>query len=192
LLSVTASGVVSEYTNLPDSPPGVFSCSARVEIQSTVAAAWETLTNFTAYPEWNPFVREAKVIDPLGLRKPEQRPVEDSRLFFRVQIPALPLPVNSDTPDNPLHTQISYENVTHVQPELGRVAWRYHPDGLLHAERWQALSDIGDGKVLYESREVFSGALAGTIKTLMEENLQKSFAAQAAGFKLRLEGTTSP
>jgi len=102
-------------------------------------------------------VRAAIVVSPLNLTLPDQTPVEGKDLFLRVQIPPLPLPVNKDTPDNPLATQFSYEKITAVQPELGRLAWKFQPDVkvLLSAERWQAVSDLGNGMVLYESREVF-------------------------------------
>ncbi|KAF2255047.1 hypothetical protein BU26DRAFT_150104 [Trematosphaeria pertusa] len=190
LFSVSISGVYSEYTNLPDVAPGVFNVSARIEITTTVAAAWDALTDFPNYSKWNPFVRAAIAVSITNLTLPEQRPVENDRLFFRVQIPPLPLPVDEDTPDNPLHTQFAYENVTHVQPDLGRLAWAYQsPEILLEAERWQALSDIGGGKVLYESREVYHGALASTLEALYGEGLQEAFEGQAKGLKLLLEET---
>ena len=129
-------------------------------------------------------------MSPNNLTLPQQRPVENRRLFLRAQIPPLPLPVSAFTPDNVLHTQFAYENITHVQPELGRLAWEYaaSPGELLAAERWQAVSDLGSGKVLYESREVFSGALAVVLRDLLGEDLQKGFDAQGQGLKLLLEG----
>ncbi|KAF2022265.1 hypothetical protein BU24DRAFT_405146 [Aaosphaeria arxii CBS 175.79] len=177
-------------TNLPDVPPGVFTASARIVIyNTTTAAAWEALTNFPKYPDWNPFVRSSIVVSPWNITLPEQRPVEGKRLFLRTQIPPLPLPVNRYTPDNPLNIAFAYENVTHIQPELGRLAWDYQaaPDEALSAERWQAISDIGEGRVLYEAREVFHGSLAPVLKALQGEGLQKSFEGQAAGLKLYLE-----
>ncbi|KAF2110008.1 hypothetical protein BDV96DRAFT_458812, partial [Lophiotrema nucula] len=175
------------FTNLPDVPQGVFNTSASIEIATTKAAAWDALTNYPAYAEWNPFTRSATVISPNGTNLPEQRPVEGKKLLLRVQIPPLPLPVNSSTPDNPLHTQVSFENITHVQPELGRLAWKYEPEIALEAERWQAVSDVGGGKVLYESREVYSGSLAEVVKASMGEGLQEGFEAQALGLKIYLE-----
>lgn len=49
--------VFCQVTNLPDVPPGLFNASARIEIESTASAAWEVLTNFPNYADWNPFVR---------------------------------------------------------------------------------------------------------------------------------------
>lgn len=189
LVSGLLPGVVSQFVNLPDVPPGVFSVSTSIEIGgTTVGAAWDAITDFPKYPNWNPFVRAAITVSPLNLTLPEQRPVEGVRLFLRVQIPPLPLPVDETTPDNLLHTQYSYENITHVQPELGRVAWKYFaPDGLLDAERWSAVTDVGGGRVLYESREVYRGLLAGPLEISSGEDLQQSFDAQGEGLKLLLE-----
>ncbi|KAJ4374219.1 hypothetical protein N0V83_002960 [Neocucurbitaria cava] len=179
---------LSEYTNLPDVPPGIFNASTRIEIHSTTTAAWNALTNFPDYADWNPFVRAAIVVSPQNLTLPEQYPVESNHLFMRTQIPPLPLPVNSSTPDNPLNTEFAYELITHVQPDLGRLAWKYTPEALLQSQRWQAISDLGNGTLLYESREVFNGPLASVLKATLGESLQKGFDAQGQGLKLLLEG----
>lgn len=188
-----ASVVCSQFTNLPPAPEGgVFSASTRIEIHSTAAAAYQALIDFRNYADWNPFVRAAIVVSPLNLTLPEQYPVEGKNLFLRVQIPPLPFPVDANTPDNPAATQFSYEKITAVQPDLGRLAWRFEPDtpGVLQAERWQAVSDLGNGVVLYESREVFRGLGAAAIKATMGENLQKGFDAQGVALKMLLEGSS--
>ena len=77
-----------------------------------------------------------------------------------------------------LATQYAYERITHVQREEGRLCWVYVADGLVEAERWQAISDMEDGVVLYyESREVFGGALAGVVKAGFGGDLQRGFEA---------------
>ena len=188
LLLLGLTGVLAQFTNLPDVSEGVFNVSASIDIENTsIDAAWDALTDFVKYPEWNPFVRSSIAVDAANLSLPIQRPVVGNQLLLRVQIPPLPLPVNKYTLDNPLATQISYENVTHVQRDLGRLAWVAYPNPLITAERWQALSDLGEGKVRYESREVFSGPAAGITQKLLQDKLRQSFAAQAAGLKLRLE-----
>ena len=129
------------------------------------------------------------MISPDNITLPDQRPAEGRRLLQRTQIPPLPLPVDATTPDNLLHTQIAYENVTHVQPDRLRLAWAYAetPATLLAAERWQAISDLGHGEVLYESREVYHGSLASTLLATLGASLQEGFDAQGRGLKLLLE-----
>jgi hypothetical protein len=189
LLTIQTTHVISEYTNLPPVAPGVFTASTRIEINSTASAAYNALADFPRYPDWNPFVRSAIAVSPSNITLPEQYPIEGNQLFMRTQIPPLPLPVNRNTPDDPLATQFAYENITHVQPELGRLAWKYiAPDVALSSERWQAVSDLGGGVALYESREVFHGVLAPVLKATLGESLQKAFDAQGQGLKLLLEG----
>lgn len=184
-----ATPALSQFTNLPDVESGVFNVSTRIEIyNTTLDAAWDALTDFANYPVWNPFVRYAVVTSPLNMTLPEQRPAEGKKAYFRVQIPSLPLPVNEDTPDNLLHTQSSYELITAVQRDLGRLAWKYYPPSpALNAERWQSITDLGNGTVLYESREVFGGTLAHVVKATLEDGLEESFKGQGEGLKLYLE-----
>ncbi|KAF2003826.1 hypothetical protein P154DRAFT_519745 [Amniculicola lignicola CBS 123094] len=178
----------SQTTNLPDVPPGVFTVGTRLEIRTNVSTIWDVLTDFPAYASWNPFVRSAIVTTPFGVPTREQYPIENHKLILRNQIPPLPFPVDSSTPDNPLNTQFAFENITHIQPDKGRLAWEYIFEAVLQAERWQAISDLGNGKVLYESREVFHGLAAETLKVWMGEGLQKGFEAQAEGLRRVLEG----
>ena len=191
LLLLQTIGVYSTFTNLPEVPQGVFNASTRIEIHSTTNAAWKALTDFPSYPDWNPFVRASIMVSSDNVTLQDQYPVEGRRLFLRTQIPALPLPVNRDTPDVPANTQYAYDKVTHVQRKLGRIAWEYAPDAIipidLQSERWSAISDIGRGKVLYESREVFHGTVAVYVGLQMGKALQASFDAQSQALKVLLE-----
>lgn len=187
LLLLQATNVLSIFTNLPNVPRGVFNVSTRIEIRSTKHAAWKALTDFPKYPDWNPFVRASIMVSPDNTTLRNQYPVEGRRLFLRTQIPALPMPINRNTPDVKANTQYSYENVTHVQRRQGRLAWDFVTDPNLQAERWSAVSDIGHGKVLYESREVFSGITAVYLQTLLGGTLQASFEAQGKALKTLLE-----
>ncbi|KAH9863192.1 hypothetical protein IAQ61_009469 [Plenodomus lingam] len=184
-----STSIPDNYTNIPPLPPGIFTAQTRIHITTTLPAAWSALTNLPLYPTWNPFTRSATAIDPSNpITPPPQHPIQGNHLHMRTQIPPLPLPVDANTPDNPLHTQFAIENVTHVQEEQGRLAWAYLFQIGLQAERWQALTDLGNGTVLYESREEFHGPLAVVLKGLMGRGLQEAFEAQGRGLKLLLEG----
>lgn len=187
LLLLQTTSVLSTFSNLPDVPQGVFNVSTRIEIRSNKHAAWRALTDFPKYPDWNPFVRASIMVSSDNTTLHDQRPREGRQLFLRTQIPALPLPVNRNSPDVKANTQYSYENVTHVQPREGRLAWNFVTDTTLQAERWSAVSDIGRGKVLYESREVFNGPLAVYLQSQLGGALQSCFDAQAKALKVLLE-----
>lgn len=106
------------------------------------------------------------VISSGDVRPQEQYPVEGKNLYLRTQIPRPALPVSKHTAGNPLSTQIAYDEITHVQTERGRLVWRYALDALVQAERWQAVSDMGNDMVLYESREAFDGLLLRLVGVL--------------------------
>lgn len=97
--------------------------------------------------------------------------------------------MNASTPSNPLHSQTSHENITHIQPDLYRAAWKQNwiPELLLSSERWSALSVV-DGQTLYESREVYAGPLSLGVFLLYKKGLQESFDAQGVALKALLEG----
>jgi hypothetical protein len=124
----------------------------------------------------------------------EQTVAENKRAIFVVQIPPLAGPISAGTPPDPLNTQVSLENVTHLEPALRRVAWAYAavPALAISAERWSAVSVIADGPqaglALYESREVYAGALAPAVEALYGTGLQEAYDAQAAALKQLLEG----
>lgn len=193
LLLLQATGVFSAFTNLPDVPQGIFNVSTRIEIRTNKYAVWKALTDFPKYPEWNPFVRASIMIGPDNSTLRNQDPKEGRRLFLRTQIPALPLPVDENTPDVEAHSQYSYENVTAVQRKQGRLAWEFVPTTELEqqldlqAERWSAVSNIGHDKVLYESREVFHGSTAELLAVQTSAALQAAFDAQSRALKVLLE-----
>lgn len=118
---------------------------------------------------------------------PDQTPRENLRTFITVQIPPLDPPVNASTPENPLHSQITLENITHIDHETHRAAWAIlAPELLLTAERWSVLS-IFENQTYYESRDVYNGPVAVAVQLLYEKGLNEAFAAQALALKERAE-----
>ena len=84
----------------------------------------------------------------------------------------------------PNTTQIS---VTFLDVANHRVAWESHIPWLLHANRWQWLTVLDDGKTRYETIEVFTGPLAWVVKWFAGANLRLGFKAMAEGLKTRVE-----
>ncbi|KAI0670244.1 hypothetical protein C8Q78DRAFT_974820 [Trametes maxima] len=162
-------------TNLP--PPsysGPFTVNASITIDAPIDKVWEVLLDFPKYTECQ--VITDKNQKPLE----DQTPTEGKYLLMTVHIPA--------TLDDSTSPQTPFELITHIQPEVHRIAWKnLLPPWLIRAERWQALSTTDDGKTLYETREVFAGAGAYAIKFFLGKNLVKSFEAMAEGLKKRAE-----
>ncbi|EIN05451.1 hypothetical protein PUNSTDRAFT_115895 [Punctularia strigosozonata HHB-11173 SS5] len=178
-------------SNLPDLGTGVFEVSTRILIDAPLETVWNTILDFPRYPDWNPFSRSQVVCDDLFVPLANQTAFEGARIIINVQIPPLTPPVNRSTPSNLLHTQISFENITHLQPDLHRVAWKQIdiPDIAVNATRWQAVSTVGN-QTLYESAEVYGGGLAGAVELLYGTGLQEAFDAQGVALKALLEGTS--
>ncbi|KAI0651198.1 hypothetical protein C8Q79DRAFT_18231 [Trametes meyenii] len=164
-------------SNLP--PPsynGPFTVNATVTIDAPIDKVWEILLDFPKYTEWNPFVRSQVITDKDKKPFDDQTAAEGKYLLMTVHIPA--------TFDNSASPQTPFELITHVQPDIYRVAWKnLLPSWLIRAERWQALSTTEDGKTLYETREVFAGVGAYAIKLFIAKNLEKSFEAMAEALK---------
>ncbi|KAG6837811.1 hypothetical protein H0H93_016179 [Arthromyces matolae] len=203
-----AACVAAQTSNLPYIAPGIFQAAANISIDAPLLTVWNVILDFPAYPDWNPFVRSVAlwlelgdisdvqnrsqvVADALGVRTADQTPGENRRLWIQAQIPPLPSPVNSDTPSNPLHSELSFENITHIDTSTRRIAWRtiMLPQPLLDAERWQALSTTDDGKTFYESVEVYRGPVSYVVDLAFAQGLQEGFEAQAAALKDRTENS---
>ncbi|VDB95492.1 unnamed protein product [Peniophora sp. CBMAI 1063] len=191
LLLLQASSPALAQSNLPPMGSGAFEVSTRALIDAPLETVWNTLVNFTGYPDWNPFARSQTVCDEFFIPLENQTAFEGARLIINVQIPPLTPPVNRSTPSNILHSQISFENVTHLQPDLHRVAWEPidFPESVINATRWSAVSTVGN-MTLYESAQVYSGSLASVVGSLFQEGLQEAFDAQGVALKLLLDGTS--
>ncbi|KAI0754916.1 hypothetical protein C8Q80DRAFT_1117465 [Daedaleopsis nitida] len=180
-LAATCGVAYSQTSNLPPPEPGAFEAASSITINAPIEDVWHALLDFPSYPDWNPFVRSQKLADSLFIPLADQStPHAGDRLIISVQTPPLPAPVNASTAPNPLHTQFSFENITFLEgAPVFRAAWQQImiPDFLVNATRWQALSTLPNGSTFYEAREGLLGV-----------GLQEGFDAQAAAFKVRVEG----
>ncbi|KAK7445163.1 hypothetical protein VKT23_009594 [Stygiomarasmius scandens] len=181
-------------TNLPPAPPGVFTVQNSVLINATLKDVWDVLTDFPSYPDWNPFLRSITVADDFFIPTDSQIPQEGHRIILVTQIPPLTGPISRNSKGNPLESHYDFDNLTHVQPEQGRIAWKVMgwPDGMLSAERWNAVSEVtgedGEKRVLYEYREVFGGALGYFVEEFLGDGLKEGFEAEGKAMKARVEG----
>ncbi|CDO68783.1 hypothetical protein BN946_scf184989.g49 [Trametes cinnabarina] len=166
-------------SNLPEpSYAGALVVSVFCEIDAPIEKVWTVLLDFPKYKEWNPFVQV--ITDKNKKPLEDQTPGEGKYLLMQVHIPP--------TMDDSISTTSAFEQITSVQPELHRLAWKnLLPSWFIRAERWQALRTNEAGKTVYETREVFGGIGAYLIKWFLGAKLVKSFEEMAKGLKLYSE-----
>lgn len=136
---------------------------AEVELEVPVERAWAVLTDFAAYPEWNPFTRSVRcsgevgskvVMDVRFARRRAVRQVETLRAF---------------TPPS-------------------RIVWALDqaPRWLLWAERAQTLEPLGPDRSRYVTVDTIGGALGFVVNALYGADLRDGFAAMASALQTRV------
>lgn len=93
----------------------------------------------------------------------------------------------------PLGRSGAFAEITVIDPQNYRLAWETYPQlllpsWLLHAERWQILTEVEGGQTKYETTEVMSGPMAHLVKFLVGGNLKLGFQDFADALKERVEG----
>lgn len=145
----------------------VRSVGAATVIDAPVARVWEVLVDVARYPEWNPFTIRVETDFELG--SPVDMQVD---LFGRGR------------------TMHQVEYVTSFV-EGRRVSWGVNvgPSWFITADRWQELTDLGDGRTRYETVDEFTGIGVGFMLLLMRRHMARGFADVAAALKARCEGS---
>ena len=85
--------------------------------------------------------------------------------------------------------QSVYVVCTGIDRENHRVSWALAGflSFFVYADRWQTLTDLGSGRVKYETIEVFDGFFAYLVKWFAGKNLVLGTRAMAEGLKQRAE-----
>ncbi|KAF9034465.1 hypothetical protein BDZ89DRAFT_514406 [Hymenopellis radicata] len=167
----------------PSTSDAIFSVSGSSIINAPVEKVWELLLGFDRYKSWNPFVRDQKVTDRAGTPTGHEL-AEGQYMSLSVHLPP------SLSYSVPFYQRSSaFVCCTFLDNENHRVAWctASPPKWLLHAERWQMLTVEADGRVKYESVEVFNGILAYLVRFFVGKNLRFGFDAMAEGLKVKAE-----
>jgi hypothetical protein len=139
----------------------------QIEINAPVARVWDVLTNFAAYPEWNPFIVEWK-----------GRVTTGATVSFRFQfIRGVPIWTKA--------------NILRLEP--GReLRWAAHvlTPRLFNGERRIELTPMGQSKTLLQHAEVFAGlaAVAPLIQLLVRLGwMSAPYRAMNSALKKRVE-----
>jgi hypothetical protein len=137
-----------------------------IDIAASAARVWDVLTDFAAYPEWNPFIRRIE-----GILAPR------CRLLVRIQPPGG-------------RAMTFRPTVLRVEPER-ELAWRGRTlvPGLFDGEHHFRLEPRGGDSVRFVHGENFSGALVPLLRRTLETTTRQGFEAMNAALKTRAEST---
>jgi len=123
-----------------------------IEINAGAGRVWEILTDFAAYPDWNPFIRFIHGI-----------PEKAARLEVRVQ--------PSGTKGMTFRPTILVIDAGRELRWLGRVLL----PGLFDGEHRFAIQPLADGKVLFQHSELFSGVLVPLFRDSLDRDTRRGF-----------------
>ncbi|MGH2613811.1 MAG: SRPBCC family protein [Thermomicrobiales bacterium] len=135
-----------------------------IEIEAPPSRVWEVLTDFAAYPDWNPFVRRIA-----------GQPIVGSRLEAHIQPPG-----GRGTTIRPAVLAAEPER------ELRWIGYLGTP-GIFDGEHRFRIEPIGPDRVRFIQEERFSGLLAPLILRFIEHSTLEGFAAMNRALKARAE-----
>lgn len=134
-----------------------------IDLESSPEAAWQTLVDFAAYPEWNPF-----------LKRVEGRISPGARLKVEMELPAG-------------HKRTFHPRIVRYTPgEEIRWLGRFFIPGLLDGEHAFMLERFRSDRVRFFQREIFRGALVPMIRRRQDE-IFDAFTRMNEAFKARVE-----
>jgi len=135
-----------------------------IDLESPPEAAWQTLVDFAAYPEWNPFL---KMVD--GRISP------GARLRVQMQL--------GDGKLRTFHPKI----IRYTPGEEIRWLGKLWIPGLLDGEHSLFLERFRPDRVRFFQREIFRGVLTPVIRRRRDE-IFAAFTKMNQAFKARVEG----
>jgi hypothetical protein len=138
--------------------------SSQIDIDASPARVWEVLTDYSAYPEWNPFIVRAGGRTEVG-----------SRLSLRMQ------PVGARA--------VSLRPMVVEAVEGSRLRWRgrlWMP-GIFDAEHDFRVEALDGGRSRLSQDERFTGLLVAVMAGSLDRHTLPAFEAMNAALKLRAE-----
>jgi len=137
-----------------------------VKINAPAELVWRVLTDFSAYPDWNPFPVKAESTlqlgEPVVLYIPQGRRGKLMKQTFILEICQAP----------------------------NKIAWRLPKMGhklLFNAYRVQTIDAISETSCRYSTSDTFAGLIAGKIYKAQGKWVEKNFIKMAEALKLRCE-----
>ena len=139
---------------------------SQIEIRASAERVWQVLTDFTTYPEWNPFIRRVN-----------GRPEVGERLVVRMQ---------------PSGTRGMTFRPTVMKAEPNRqLRWlgRLLVPGLFNGEHIFEIEELDRDRVLFIQREVFKGLLVPLLARSLDRNTKRGFEEMNRALRERVETT---
>ncbi len=139
-----------------------------IEIRATPARVWEVLTDFAAYPDWNPFI--PRIDGPVAV---------GARLDARLRPPG----------GRGMRLRPTVLAATPAQ----ELRWLGHlgVPGLFDGEHGFRLEPLGPDRVRFVQEERFSGLLAPFVLRFVERGTRQGFEAMNRALKARAERPSS-
>jgi hypothetical protein len=135
-----------------------------IEIQAPAERVWQLLTDFDSFPQWNPFIRSASGKVKTGARlKVRIQPSGARGMTFRPR-------VLKAEPNRELNW-------------LGRLLI----PGLFDGEHSFTIEPLGEDRVRFVQREVFSGLLVPLFARGLDSDTRRGFEEMNAALKARAE-----
>ncbi len=139
---------------------------SQIEIEATAERVWQVLTDFAAYPDWNPFIRRVS-----------GRPEVDEQLVVRMR---------------PSGTKGMTFRPTVMKAEPNRqLRWLGHllVPGLFDGEHIFEIEELGRDRVLFIQREFFRGLLVPLFARSLDRDTQRGFEEMNRALRERAETT---
>ncbi len=140
-----------------------------IEINASAERVWAILTDFIAYPEWNPFIRHIRGV-----------PEKGAQLEVRIQ---------------PSGTKGMTFRPSVLVAEAGReIRWlgRLLLPGIFDGEHRFVIQPLADGKVLFRHSEQFSGVLVPLFLGKRMRATKRGFEEMNLALKTRAEAAETP
>ncbi len=139
--------------------------TTNITIEGSPEAVWNTLMDFDAYPEWNPFVREIT-----------GDPITGEQLAVRIQ--------------NPGSRAMSFSPTVTKVEAARRFAWlgKLGFKGLFDGHHQFDIEPIDADTVRFTQSEDFSGALAPILWPMVAKKTEAGFNSMNAALKACVEG----
>ena len=136
-----------------------------IEIDAPPERVWQVLTDFAAYPEWNPFIRSI-----------EGEPKVGGRLSVRIEPPGA--------------RGMTFKPTVRAAEPARELRWlgRLLVPGLVDGEHRLALEPLGDGRSKFIQSERFTGLLVGLLGRTLAAT-ERGFEQMNEALKRRLEVT---